>query len=118
DRLGVPKNEIGMIGGGRETLGYFLTIGLVQTLSRRELGRWANEFGVVVVDECHRVPASTWTHVVNAFPARWRFGLTGTPKRRDGLHAVMHLYMGPTIYTVPAEAVQRAGGTVTPTLRV
>lgn len=117
-RLGMKKSEIGMIGAGQERLGDFLTIGLVQTLSRRDLSQWANEFGVIVVDECHRTPASTFTKVVSSFPAHYRFGLTATPKRRDGMEPLMHFHLGPTIHEITRAEVQAEGGVVTPRLRV
>lgn len=113
-RLGLSSKEIGIIGRGEERIGKWLTIGLVQTLRRRDLSRWADLWGVVVIDECHHVPAYTFREVVHQLPAKRRYGLTGTPNRADGLHPMMELYIGPIVHRIEPEVVREAGGTITP----
>jgi hypothetical protein len=41
-------------------------------------------FDMVIVDEAHHAPASTWQAVLDHFAARRRLLLTATPRRRDG----------------------------------
>lgn len=53
-----------------------------------------NHFGLIISDECHRVSAPTWSHVITMFPARRRWGLTATPERADGLEIIFHAHMG------------------------
>lgn len=113
-RLGLSPKDIGIIGRGKETIGKFLTIGLVQTLRNRDLSQWSDRWGVVVVDECHHVPAYTFRQVVHQLPAKRRYGLTGTPNRADGLHPMMELYIGPIVHRIEPEVVREAGGTITP----
>ena len=46
-----------------------------------------DDFGLVIVDECHHIAAKTFMDSLGRFPARARLGLTATPDRRDGLGA-------------------------------
>lgn len=59
-------------------------------------------YGLVVADECHRVPAAAFEHVVKQIPARRWLGLTATPYRRDQLDDLIGLYLGPTRHTISA----------------
>jgi superfamily II DNA or RNA helicase len=43
-----------------------------------------SRFGVLVIDEVHKSAADEFAKVVNALNVRHRFGLTGTPDRKDG----------------------------------
>ncbi len=117
--LGIPRREIGMIGAGRERVGDRLTIALVQTLAQRgDLGNLPGRFGAVLIDEVHHSPASTWQTVIGQFPAHYRYGVTGSLKRADGLERISHLVLGPTVAVVTDNQVKDAGGTLTPLLRV
>ncbi|OUN01368.1 MAG: hypothetical protein BAA04_07055 [Firmicutes bacterium ZCTH02-B6] len=124
-RLGIPESEIGMIGDGKRTIGPFLTIGLIPTLAKLDISvaLLDLQFGTIVLDECHHSPAETWSKVIGSFPARYRFGVTGSLERRDGLQTITHLIFGPTTYGIPRETVQLAavngqgGGVLPATLR-
>ena len=52
--LGIPKKEIGIIGGGKRVIGQGVTVGIVNSIypitsKIKEL------FGFLIVDECHRL---------------------------------------------------------------
>jgi superfamily II DNA or RNA helicase len=93
-----------------------ITIGMVQTLARRGCGDIANCFGAVLIDEAHHSPARTWTAVVNALPARFKYGFTATPSRKDGLHDLMWLTVGPINAKVNSADVVAAGKIIVPTV--
>lgn len=111
--LGIPQDQIGLIGAGVERMGNLLTIGLVQTLIKRDLSKIAGEFGMVILDEAHHCPAEIFKTVVHAFPAFNRYGLSGSLQRDDKLETISHLYLGPTRYKIELSD----SGTVTPTLQ-
>jgi len=94
--LGLPEDEIGLIGDGQCRIGRRLTVALVQTLARG-IPPALLDVGHVVVDECHHAPAEQVAAVLAQFPARYLLGLTATPYRRDGLDAVIGFYLGPTV---------------------
>jgi superfamily II DNA or RNA helicase len=52
--------------------------------------------------------------VIQEFPAAYRYGLTATLDRADGLTPAMLAIMGPVIHTIPQSAVP----TITPGLRI
>jgi superfamily II DNA or RNA helicase len=51
-----------------------------------------------LVSNCHRISAPTWSRVVPQFPALYRWGLSATPERPDGLHKIFQLHCGPVLY--------------------
>jgi superfamily II DNA or RNA helicase len=51
--------------------------------------------GGFLVHNCHHTPAITYAHAISFFNAAHRLGVTGSIKRRDGKHMVMHDIMGP-----------------------
>jgi superfamily II DNA or RNA helicase len=97
-----------------------IVLATVQTLARwgvSKLVKWGKGFGAFVLDEAHHAPAKTFTHVVGAMAARWRIGLTATPKRADGLSPLLMAHFGPVAHRVSAAVLEQAGATVTPHVR-
>jgi superfamily II DNA or RNA helicase len=85
--LGIPKEEIGIIGGGKMKLGAKITVALIQSLSKcsREVAPY---IGHVIIDECHHTPSKTFQNTVSQFDCRYMLGLSATAYRRDGLSSV------------------------------
>lgn len=54
------------------------------------------DFGMVVVDEVHRMGAEKFSEAMWWFPAMYRVGLSATPYRKDGRDVVFHGHIGPT----------------------
>lgn len=94
--------ECGLIGGGKWTEGKQFTVGLVQTLVKHDASL---DYGLVIVDECHNIPAVQAYTVINRQAARYRFGLSATPQRRDNLEFMIHAALGEIIATVEAHEV-------------
>lgn len=104
DLLGV---KVGQRGGGRTKLTGILDLATLQTLARDDAHvDWTSKYGLVVVDECHHVPAAAFTHAVRQIPARRWLGLTATPYRRDQLDDLITLQLGPVRYTVDRPAAE------------
>jgi superfamily II DNA or RNA helicase len=99
------------------SVGTHFTVATVQTLARRDMADLAQHFGCVVVDEAHRTPTNTHTQTVQAFPARYRLGLTATPDRADGLGAAMLAVLGPVAAHLTTAQLARAGRVVVPAVR-
>ena len=110
----INEDDIGLIYKGDWDTGKPITVALVQTLVRNEkkLKEISNDFGTVITDECHHVPSTTFTKVVNSLNPFYLYGLTATPERRDNLQEVMFQNIGPVIHTIPRSAV--ADGIITP----
>ena len=56
-------------------------------------------FGLVISDEVHRVGAETWAPIIPRFNARYRLGLTATPRRKDDAENVFFQHIGPIVYS-------------------
>ncbi len=96
EHLGLGRRQIGTLGGGSGRLKGTVDIAMVQSLARREDVRGLTaRYGLVIVDECHHVPAVTFERVVRQIPAPAWLGLTATPYRRDGLEGLITMYCGP-----------------------
>ena len=99
--LGVDAKEVGRLGGSRRKLTGRLDVAMIQSLSRgTEINPVAGEYGHVIVDECHHVPAVSFERVMSAVRARFIVGLTATPHRRDGHHPILEMQLGPVRFAV------------------
>jgi hypothetical protein len=97
--LGLVPKQIGQVGGGRNKTTGIVDIAMAQSLARREdLDEMTSQYGLIVVDECHHVPAVTFERCVKKIRARRWLGLTATPYRRDGLQGLITMYCGPIRY--------------------
>jgi superfamily II DNA or RNA helicase len=99
--LDIDPETIGAIGGGRKNPTGLLDVAMIQSLARRDaLEELLADYGHVVVDECHHVPAVTTERVLQAVPARYVTGLTATLRRRDGHHPIVAMQCGPVRHTM------------------
>ena len=76
-----------------------------------------NSFGCVILDESHHAPASTFERLINLFPARYRYGLTATPERRDGLTFMLNGVFGPILHEVERDELFSEGQIIKPVIR-
>jgi superfamily II DNA or RNA helicase len=104
----------GQIGGGRAKTHGVLDIAMLQTLSRRDgIPALTDQYGLIVVDECHHIPVAAFERAVKQIGARRWLGLTATPYRRDRLDDLIALQIGPVRHTItrthdlPAEPEDR-----------
>src|SRR4051812_38303928 len=93
--------KAGQRGGGRGKTTGVIDVATLQTLARDDdAAGWTSDYGLVVVDECHHVPAAAFEHAVRQIPARRWLGLTATPYRRDQLDDLISLQLGPIRHTL------------------
>jgi len=92
----------GVIGSGIFNIEPALVVGNVQTLYKKR-GEIEKTFGTLIVDECHHIPANTFSRLVDASYAKYKIGLTGTVERKDGRHVLLPDYFGTTKFTPPRE---------------
>jgi superfamily II DNA or RNA helicase len=93
--------KVGQRGGGRTKMTGVVDVATLQTLARDDdVASWTKDYGLIVVDECHHIPAAAFTHAVSQIPARRWLGLTATPYRRDQLEDLIALQIGPIRHTV------------------
>lgn len=98
--LSVGKDVIGTIGGGKARPTGKIDIAVMQSLSRKgEINPLVENYGHVVVDECHHVGAVSFDMLLKQVKARYVLGLTATPVRRDGQQPIIFMQCGPIRYT-------------------
>ena len=94
--FGKPIEDLGQIGGGKTKVTAHIDVGLIQSLIRKgEVKDMVAEYGQVIVDECHHIPAFTFEQVLKQVKARYVIGLTSTPIRKDGHHPIIMMQCGP-----------------------
>ncbi len=103
--LDLKPKEIGQIGVGKRKPNGKIDVAMIQSLARRdEVEDNVANYGHVIVDECHHVPAVSFERVMREVKARYIAGLTATPRRRDGLHPILQLQLGPARFTIDARS--------------
>jgi superfamily II DNA or RNA helicase len=99
--LGVEAKTIGQIGAGKRSPTGRLDVAMIQSLVREErVDNIVATYGQVIVDECHHIPAVSFERVLAEVKARFVTGLTATPRRRDGLHPILEMQLGPVRFAV------------------
>ena len=106
--LGIPPEEVGMIGAGKKTVGPKITVALVQSLYKcaEEV---APQIGFLIVDECHRCPSRTFTEAVSSFDSQYMLGLSATPWRRDKLSKLIFWHLGDVHHEVDKDHLVETG---------
>jgi len=51
-------------------------------------------YGLVIVDECHHVAAFSFENILKQIKAKYVYGLTATPTRKDGWHKIIYMQCG------------------------
>jgi superfamily II DNA or RNA helicase len=108
DHLGVDHADVGQIGGGRDKPTGIIDIAMIQSLARRDDPALFDRYGLIVVDECHHLPAVSFTTCMRTARTRRWLGLTATPYRRDKLEALIAFQCGPTRHEIKPAAVEGA----------
>ncbi len=104
----IRRNEIGRVQGDRcELSGKKVVIAMVQSLMSRDYGPLFRDWGgLLIVDEVHRMAAPEWGQAVLQIPARYRLGLSATPKRSDGLQRSFLWHIGPVGSVIDAVRIK------------
>ena len=96
DSYNIPQSDVGYV--QRDVCDYEdkkIVLIMIQSLLAREYPKeMFNYFGTVCVDEVHRIAAQEFRKTIVKFPARYRLGITATPKRADNLERVFFWHIG------------------------
>lgn len=95
-----PDAKVTKIQGDEFDASGDFVIAMVQTLHARKYPPSAFEpFGLLIVDECHHVPAESFCKTMFGLAFPKVLGLSATPTRKDGLTRVMHWFLGPMAFS-------------------
>jgi len=106
----MDKSLLGKITGGKVNISEGITFATVQTLSKVDLSQYKYTWDVVIVDECHRVAGSPtsltmFSKVINSLAAPYKYGLSATVHRGDGLIKSTFALLGEVIYQVSKDEI-------------
>ena len=92
--------QFGALSSTENTLNGNIDIALLQScINDNEVKPFVREYGMVIVDECHHAPAFNFEHVLREVNARYVYGLTATPIRKDGHQPIIFMQCGEIRYT-------------------
>lgn len=94
----LPDLEVGAIGGGKRKPTGQIDIATYQSLINKKdntIDVIVQDYGQVIVDECHHLSATRFEMVLNEVRARFVLGLTATPIRQDGHQKIIFMNAGP-----------------------
>ena len=107
--LDLPPKTIGRIGGGRKKVTGTIDVAIIQSLVRKGVVRdQVAEYGHIVVDECHHLPAHSFEQVVRRAKAKFVTGLSATVVRKDGHQPIIFMQCGPVRHRVDAKVAAAA----------
>jgi len=101
------RGLIGQIGAGKDTHSGIIDIAIMQSLfegEEKDVKPFVADYGMVIVDECHHVAAFTFEKILKAVEAKYVYGLSATPVRKDGHHPIIFMQCGPIRYLVDAKS--------------
>jgi len=89
-------DAVGVLGGGSHNV-TDITVTTYDS-AYRYINEYGDQFGLLVVDELHHLPAPTYQQIPEMTIAPYRLGLTATYERADGQHEVLEDLIGPVVY--------------------
>ena len=106
----IDKKLLGKITAGKMNISEGITFATVQTLSKADLNALRYEWDMIVTDEIHRACGSTnkatmFSKVLNNLAAQYKYGLSATLHRADGLIKCTYALVGGVAHTVPDSVV-------------
>ncbi len=108
--------EAGLIGDSKFEI-QPLTVAIVNS-ARKRTEELAPRFGHLIVDECHRVPATLFTDVVSHFDSYFLLGLSATAFRSDeGMTKLIYYFMGDRSHSVDPMQLKVSGAVLKPKIR-
>ena len=100
-----PLSPIGTLSSTGNKLHGIIDIALMQScISDNEVKPFVKDYGLVIVDECHHVSAVNFEQILKVINARYVYGLTATPIRKDGHQPIIFMQCGPIRYNADAKA--------------
>ena len=99
-RVRKRKSLIGTLQGAHDSMTGILDIAMAGSLCKKgKYHKMMNEYGLVLIDECHHSASETIANVLKEVKAKYVYGVTATPKRGDGLEKINYMLIGPIRYS-------------------
>lgn len=106
----LPDTDVGIIGGGKLKPTGIIDVATYQSLINKKdnsVSELVQDYGHVIVDECHHVSAPRFEMVLNEVRAKYVLGLTATPERQDGHQKIIFMAAGPIRHKVKSTTEEK-----------
>lgn len=98
-------SPIGCFDSSGNTLHGIIDIALILScLDEDGVKPFVQDYGMVIVDECHHVSSITFEQVLRSIKAHTIYGLTATPIRKDGHQPIIFMQCGPIRFITDAKS--------------
>lgn len=103
--LSLTGKQIGQLGGGRRKRRGVVDLIMMQSIAHRNGDpSILEEYGQVIVDECHAIAAPAAEAAIRGVNVRHWVGLTATPYRADKMDGLITMECGPIRHTIAASS--------------
>ena len=110
-RVRKRKSLIGTLQGAHDSMTGIIDIAMAGSLCKKgKYHKMMNEYGLVLIDECHHSASETIANVLKEVKAKYVYGVTATPKRGDGLEKINYMLIGPIRYSYTAKEKAKKQG--------
>ena len=98
-------SPIGCFDSSGNTLHGIIDIALIQScLDEDGVKPFLQDYGMVIVDECHHVSSITFEQVLMSIKTHTIYGLTATPIRKDGHQPIIFMQCGPIRFSTDVKS--------------
>lgn len=105
--LKIPKNEIGKIAQGKVKVGKQITIAMIQSFTKKiDDIETLKVFKTIIIDECHHIPAETYSKTISKLFPYYQYGLTATPYRKYSDGKLIFAHLGELIAEIKPQDIE------------
>lgn len=98
-------SPLGCFDSSGNTLHGIIDIALIQScLDEDGVKPFLQDYGMVIVDECHHVSSITFEQVLMSIKTHTIYGLTATPIRKDGHQPIIFMQCGPIRFSTDVKS--------------
>tara|TARA_B100000902_G_C27318817_1_gene922992 strand:- start:464 stop:1876 length:1413 start_codon:yes stop_codon:yes gene_type:complete len=102
--MSFTDGTVGTIQQSTVDIDHPFVIGMIQSISMKDYDTDVfDEFGLVIFDEAHHVPSHVFSKCLWKINTKYMIGLSATLERKDNLHGIIDIFMGPVLHKVEAQ---------------
>ena len=115
------SNKVGTITGGKVNI-QDITFATVQTMAKLDLNRYKDEWGLIIVDECHRATGGAtkvkmFYKVITSLNAKYKYGLTATIENKENsIESTPFHILGDKIHEIQESDIKRVNADIKPVI--
>ena len=97
-------SEVGEFNGTKKKTTNIIDIATIKSIwNNGKLNDIVNNYGMIIIDECHHIAAYTYENAINAFNSKYVYGVSATPEKENGHTPIIEMQCGDIRYKVNAK---------------